>query len=501
MFRDGSIVRHVNIAVLVVCSYLNADGEDKRSNLSFTVLDQATNQPVACRVHLKDSRRRAVKIIEELPFWNDHFVCAGTARISLASGEYTYEIERGPEYNMARGTVVVRADGPAAVAESLTRIANLPSEGWWSGETHIHRPLEDIELLMRAEDLYVGVATTWWNKSNAWTSRALPSVTQIRFEPNRVYDVLGGEDERGGGALLFSGLKAPLPIAESGREFPSSVRWLHVAKDAGGWVDAEKPFWWDFPLWLATGRVDSIGVANNHANRETMLDNEAWGKPRNRIRYPGPHGNALWTHDIFFHTLNAGLRIPPSAGSASGVLPNPVGYNRMYVYLEDGFSWDHWWNAVRQGRVFVTNGPLLRLTADGHVCGHVFQMNEPREIEISGKLDSRDAIKSMEIVRNGIAEPISIPAKIKLDHSGWFLVRVIADVQHTCRFAMTAPWYVELNSKPARANPESCQFFMEWIDERLRQIESADMPDSERADVLRHIHEARQFWSGLRGDR
>jgi hypothetical protein len=66
---------------------------------------------------------------------------------------------------------------------------------------------------------------------------------------------------------------------------------------------------------------------------------------------------------------------------------------------------------------------------------------------------------------------------------------------------MTAPWYVELNSKPARANPESCQFFMEWIDERLRQIESADMPDSERADVLRHFHEARQFWSGLRADR
>ena len=28
---------------------------------------------------------------------------------------------------------------------------------------------------------------------------------------------------------------------------------------------------------------------------------------------------------IYYHLLNCGLRVPPSAGSASGVLPNPVG--------------------------------------------------------------------------------------------------------------------------------------------------------------------------------
>ena len=43
------------------------------------------------------------------------------------------------------------------------------------------------------------------------------------------------------------------------------------------WIDAEKPFWWDMPIWLASGKIDSIGLANNHMQRDGMLTNEAWG--------------------------------------------------------------------------------------------------------------------------------------------------------------------------------------------------------------------------------
>jgi hypothetical protein len=57
--------------------------------------------------------------------------------------------------------------------------------------------------------------------------------------------------------------------------------------------------------------------------------------------------------------LNCGLRIPPSAGSGSGVLPNPVGYNRVYVHLDEQLTYDGWWQGFKQGRSLVTNGPLL----------------------------------------------------------------------------------------------------------------------------------------------
>src|SRR5690606_24056049 len=123
------------------------------------------------------------------------------------------------------------------------------------------------------------------------------------------------------------------------------------------WIDIEKPFWWDVPLWLASGKMDSIGLANNHMCRSQMYESEAWGRPRDTDRLPSPRGNGQWTQEIYYHILNSGIRIPPSAGSASGVLPNPVGYNRVYAHLDQPFSERAWFEAIRQGRSFVTNGP------------------------------------------------------------------------------------------------------------------------------------------------
>ena len=114
------------------------------------------------------------------------------------------------------------------------------------------------------------------------------------------------------------------------------------------------------PTWVATGQVDSIGLANNHQQRDGMLDNEAWGKPRPTKGYSSADGNGRWSQHIYYQLLNCGLRIPPSAGSASGVLPNPVGYNRVYVHCDDELTWEQWWENLRRGQVVVTNGPLLR---------------------------------------------------------------------------------------------------------------------------------------------
>ena len=64
-----------------------------------------------------------------------------------------------------------------------------------------------------------------------------------------------------------------------------------MAKKQGAWVDMEKPFWWDVPLWLASEKVDSVGLANNHLWERGMLDNEAWGKARPKEDYPSVMGN------------------------------------------------------------------------------------------------------------------------------------------------------------------------------------------------------------------
>src|SRR5262249_28758213 len=148
------------------------------------------------------------------------------------------------------------------------------------------------------------------------------------------------------------------------------------------WTDIEKPFWWDVPLWLATGKMSSIGLANNHMCRGRMYETEAWGKPRFAERLPPPTGNGYWTQQIYYHVLNAGLRVPPSAGRPSGVLANPVGYNRVYVHLGNTMDHASWWEGLRAGRSFVTNGPLLRVTADGKLPGTVFAAGKPIQLEL-----------------------------------------------------------------------------------------------------------------------
>src|SRR5262249_21619906 len=126
-----------------------------------------------------------------------------------------------------------------------------------------------------------------------------------------------------------------------------------------------------------------------------------WGKPRDTKRLPPPRGNGFWTQEIYYHLLNAGLRVPPSAGSASGVLPNPVGYNRVYAHVGGAVSYEKWWEALAAGRAFVANGPLLRVRVGGHLPGHVFTGPEGKaiDLEVKAALTARDPIRSLEIIK------------------------------------------------------------------------------------------------------
>lgn len=466
------------------------------------VVDEAENA-LPCRIHLKDEARKVVRP-DGLPFWHDHFVCNGVAKLDLPPGDYTFEVERGPEYSLATGALKVSASGAQSVTNRLRRLVNLSKEGWWSGELHVHRPAADIELLMRAEDLHIAPVITWWNNRNPWTNAASPANLLVRFDGNRFYHLMGGEDERNGGALLYFNLSQPLDIAGAGREYPSPMKFLAEARrHTGVWVDIEKPFWYDTPVWLASGRVDSVGIAHNHMHRGGVLANEAWGRPRDKQRFPDPQGNGFYTQEIYYHMLNAGLRLPPSAGSASGVLPNPVGYDRAYVHLDGELTYEKWWDGLRAGRVFVSNGPLLRCRANGQLPGHVFKSPAGQELEINleAALDSRDPVSSIEIIQNGqVLRTVSHSewkrtgslGKITFEASGWFLIRAIADVPATFRFASTGPFHVEAVPTGRRISRTSARFFLDWVRERIQQV-NLDEPHQQE-EVMQHHRAAEKFW-------
>lgn len=465
-------------------------------------------RPLPCRIHLLDGAGKFPKLASSpYPHWRDHFVCPGSAKLELPTGEYTLAIERGPEYERLEGKFICRPMGETEMTFRLKRIANLAEQGWFSGDLHVHRPFRDVELLMRAEDLHVAPVITWWNDRNVWAGQTPSAQPLVRFDGNRYYHRLAGEDEREGGALLFFNLQQPLQIAGATREYPSPMRYVTEArKHDGVWIDAEKPFWWDVPVWLANGAVDSIGLANNHMCHSSMYETEAWGRPRDTDRLPAPRGNGYWSQEIYYHILNCGIRLPPSAGSASGVLPNPVGYNRVYVYTGADFDYASWWKGLQAGRAFVTNGPLLLADADEKRPGHVFTADGPIEIKLAATLTSNDRVPAIEIIKNGRVESTfavdstshsGSVGTIQFKRSGWFLLRAVTDEQRTFRFASTAPFYVEIGPTRRRISRQSAQFFVDWVAERIERVPKKLGDPSKLDEVLEPHREAQAFWQDM----
>ncbi len=492
--------------VLVFCAAWIASlaGHLSAEPVVFSARDADTGAILPCRWHLADEHQKAFRP-DPLVFFRDHFVTQGRVRIEMPPDKYVLEVERGPEYSRWKGSFEVQEGETTTVDVELNRLVDLSAEGWWSGDLHVHRSLSEIEVLMRAENLHVAPVITWWNNQNHWAGYAPPEQPVVQFDGRRFYDRLGGEDEREGGALLFFGLPKPLPLRGSSREYPTSVHFLRMARQTpGAWIDIEKPFWWDVPVWLATGQVDSIGLANNHMCRASMYESEAWGKPRDTDALPPPRGNGFWTQEIYYHILNAGLRIPPSAGSASGVLPNPVGYNRVYVHVGENLEYDAWWEGLRQGRVFVTNGPLLRVTASGALPGNVFTLKpgESQEVELVADLTTEDPVSAIELVQNGqvvrrvpweTSDTHGSLGTLKLEEGGWFLARIIADVADTFRFASTGPFYVDVEGQSRQVSRASAQFFLDWVRERRGRVELEDPEQQREAQAM--FDEAEAFWS------
>ena len=72
--------------------------------------------------------------------------------------------------------------------------------------------------------------------------------------------------------------------------------------------------------------------------------------------------------DLWYGFLNLGYKLLPAAGSDFPYMDLP-GVVRSYAKIDGPFSVDAWFDAFRAGRIFVTNGPLLEVTANGRPLG------------------------------------------------------------------------------------------------------------------------------------
>jgi len=492
------------LGLLLGSALLPATAWAGNGQLELAVVDREGGPPLACRMKLINGQGRVMRP-RKVPFFHDYLLLAGRTKLQLPSGQYGFEIERGPEYPILYGKFEIKDFADDSKTVVLKRHVHMAGGGWWSGDLEVRRPVADVPALMQAEDLHLAQVVTWWNAKNDWVGRVLPNPIPGVVDQSRFYQQVAGGFARPGGAFLLLNLSKPLALPEGNDETPTTFDLLEAARKNHAWVDVTRAYAWDLPTLVALGQVDSVQLAYSQMTPEKLVGTEIDGRARDRRRYPDPWGNAQWSQDIYFHLLNCGLRLPPSAGSGSGLVPNPPGYDRMYVHADGPLTYERWWEGFRAGRVVVTNGPLLQPSVQGELPGAVFVVDSgaPLELEIGLTLSTREPISYLEIIQDGrVAHAVrfeeyarsgTLP-KVVFRKSGWFLIRVLTDQQKTYRFAITAPYYVQIGPQ-RRISKASAQFFVDWITERARQLKIDD--PAARQAALEPQRKARDFWQKL----
>ncbi len=454
--------------------------------LRLRVVDAQSGLPLVARLQLKNSRGRLPRVrgsgLVRFPSW---YVIEHEATLKLRSDRYTFEVFAGPQYRHQYGNFVIEDHAEDEKTIELRRHADLSREGWYAADLDVDLEPRLAALAAESEDLNL-VPLRRANKA-AGTRSANRKATAVEArdgDASRLLAAIASPDSSAGGKLL--GFQLP-PVAGSAHAAP-----VHV--------EVAYPFAWQLPVWLANDQVDSFQLLCSNSRLEEVVDHEREGYPRNRLLFPPPHGNTRWAETIYYHILNTGIRLPPSAGSGAGKFNVPAGTNRVYAHCGEPLSFERWFAALKSGQVFVTNGPLLRVEVDGHSPGHVFDLerDESREFAIHLRLATRRPIEYLQIIKNGLVDQEirlggdtagGSPPRVKFSASGWFLVRAITNNTDIYEFASTGPFYVEHGDGP-RIDRESVQFFLDWIDKARRQT---SLPE----DVW---EQAREFWQQRLGE-
>ena len=260
------------------------------------------------------------------------------------------------------------------------------------------------------------------------------------------------------------------------------------------WFEIEKLIWWEAPVMMALGKPDSVSLLFNHFNQYGIHDEEAWGRPRDQKVFPESKGFVDYVLGLEYRYLNLGFRPVQAAGSASGVLQGPVGYNRVYVRLPGPLSVEKWFKSLKDGESFVTNGPMLftKFTPRG----------ESVDIDIDAR--SRDPIDRVEVLANGqvirtirpSADPHNLRQSVSVEKKNysWMAVRCWQKDVPTFRLAHSMPFHLGGRWDPS----DDARYFVNWIDE-LIGISKADekrfRSANERDEVMAIYQKAREVFA------
>jgi hypothetical protein len=210
--------------------------------------------------------------------------------------------------------------------------------------------------------------------------------------------------------------------------------------------------------------------------------------------------------ELWYRLLNCGFRIPPGAGTDVFTnwrgLGGAPGHSREYVEVGPEMSWQQWLSRYREGRVFVTNGPLLTFAVNDKPMGSEISVpaGQSYRASLRASVHAREALQSIEFLQNGrvierkqLAEATSanVDKEVLVDSSSWFAVRVTGVRSR----AHSGPVYIRVGSEPTLLK-EDIELMLRWIDRLWAYLDERDNfgPDPNRSRARGVFDQARAHY-------
>jgi TolB protein len=505
-------------------------------SLHLTVRD-SQGRPTAARVSVTDAGGRFYAPAHawthlgefdrnENPFEARYFHTAGEERIEVPAGRVQVDVMKGFERSPVRRTLEVERGSSAAVAIVLPEQPWPAGEGerWVSADVHVHMnygghyrntpahlvlqaQAEDVgiiyNLLVNKEQRVPDIAYSGRGVDPASTANTLVVHSQ---EFHTSYwghlGILGPH-----GPMLLPGY-AGYPNTAAASLYPTNADVADLGHAEGALIGYVHPYEEppaplthpvhtdadELPVDVALGKVDYMEIVS-------FADHQA-------------------TAAVWYRLLNLGFHIPAAGGTDAmanyAILRGPVGLNRVYARVPAGpLSSEAWLAALRSGRSFATNGPLLDFSLAGLSVGSTLELQGTQRVVFHARMRSIVPLDHAQIVCNGrIARELTLgghrdtveaSGSLPLEASGWCVLRAFTakaeyPVLDNFVYATTSPIYFSLRGARPRSS-EDARYFVAWIDHLIETTARYGDWNSaaEKAGVLKELTDAREIYQRLEG--
>lgn len=373
-------------------------------------------------------------------------------------------------------------------------------------------------LEMRGEDLNVlNILATKWGELITNVEHFTGSPSELSLPEHIVY--VGEETRHGflGHTILLGAKELVYPLTwggpsegvPRGADYPTMAHQADRAHAAGGTVTwAHFPFpWGELATDVALGKIDSVDLFT-------------WGDAFAALTTEGGPPATQYGEgslDVWYRFLNAGFRLPATAGTDKMLNIQVSGSVRTYVKVSGEFSYSAWLDGVRAGRTFVTTGPILTFTAGESQIGDTLEARAGDRVHVRADVRSHVPVDSLEIVQGGRvvareekkgATQLSVEADVTIDASTWLAARAYSPKIQAYQawilgpgvpvMAHTSPIYVSVGGEPPRS-PQDARRLASWTDGAIQwaRSEAHYLSDGQREEALELYQRAKQVYLEL----